>query len=534
MATTTYHHKKNGTTYVYRQESYWDKAKKRSATKQVCIGKLGDDGEIVYNKRFSDPAARDALERGETLSESVVTGQSLVLDRAATVTGLDRVLRKTFAPRLFDVLMSLAYAIVATGDAAMYVAPAWMEDNDCPVRENPPTSQEISRILASVSQDDIEDFLAAWMRHRDKGSSEQYCFDITSVSSYARSNPFVEWGHNRDREKMPQINLALLTSVKTHIPTYFEILPGSMTDVKTIKVFTEKLRKYDIGRIRMLLDRGFYSESNLKRLLDERIGFYIPVPANVAWARDLIDRHRESVEMPEHAISLADDDAYTLYGMSTVGKMDGRRVWRHIYYDSIRRSEHIRAFFNNLDTWEDELMREDMKEANQWAYDAYFDVKTTPRRGRRVHRRQDAINAYKIDRAGYWVIATNCEKDATKALLAYRERLSVEQSFDDLKNELDMRRLRVHSADTMRGRVLVHFIALILTTQIKTTLDEAWDRRDEYPRDSRLSRRYTLKETMLRCGSYRKTRFSGHYGEVVSTPTKAQREIFTAFGLTVG
>ena len=36
---------------------------------------------------------------------------------------------------------------------------------------------------------------------------------------------------------------------------------------------------------------------------------------------------------------------------------------------------------------------------------------------------------------------------------------------------------------------------------------------------------------MLRLGSYRKTKFSGRYGEVVSVPTKAQREIFTAFGI---
>ncbi|NLH90939.1 MAG: hypothetical protein GX481_00470 [Atopobium sp.] len=79
----------------------------------------------------------------------------------------------------------------------------------------------------------------------------------------------------------------------------------------------------------------------------------------------------------------------------------------------------------------------------------------------------------------------------------------------------------------------MHFIALILTAQIKITLETAWDRRDECPKDSRLSRRYTLKETMLRLGSYRKTRFSGRYGEVLSTPTKAQREIFTAFGLGI-
>jgi transposase len=109
----------------------------------------------------------------------------------------------------------------------------------------------------------------------------------------------------------------------------------------------------------------------------------------------------------------------------------------------------------------------------------------------------------------------------------------VESQFDDLKNELDMGRLRTYNSDTMRGRILVQFLALILTSQIRIVLKNAWDKRTEYPKDTRLTRKYSLSELMLRLGSYRKTHFSGRYGDVVSTPTKAQREIFTAFGLKI-
>jgi transposase len=534
MATLTYHRKQNGTTYVYRQESYWDKSKGRSATKQVCIGKLGKDDEIIYNRRFSDPCAREALERGEVVSESTVTGQSVVLAKVATETGLDRVLRKAFGLDLSCALLSLAYAVVASGDGTMYAAPVWIEDNDCPSHTDPPSSPSISKTLASVSQRAIEGFLKSWMCHRAKGKGNQYCFDITSVSSHStKNNPYVEWGYNRDREKMAQINLALLTEVRGHLPTYYEILPGSMSDVRTVKVFTERMKRYEMGRIRMLLDRGFYSEANLKCLMDERIGFYIPVPAHIKWAQTLIDTHRDAVEMPEHIISVTDDRKDAVYGMAILDRLDGRRVWKHLYYDTARRTEHILTLFANLAAWEDELIRQDLKEQNHWAYDAYFTVKTTPQRGRKVTRNQEAINSYKADRAGYWVIITNCEKDAALALEGYRERAGVEQSFDDLKNELDMNRMRVHNSDTMRGRVLVQFLALILTSQIRATLGDAWARRDEFPKDARLSRRYSLRELMLRLGSYRKTRFSGKYGEVVSTPTKAQREIFTAFGLVI-
>jgi hypothetical protein len=48
------------------------------------------------------------------------------------------------------------------------------------------------------------------------------------------------------------------------------------------------------------------------------------------------------------------------------------------------------------------------------------------------------------------------------------------------------------------------FSVLILTAQIRTTLEDAWNRRGEMSRESRLSRHYSLRELMLRMGPYRK------------------------------
>jgi transposase len=532
MASLTYHRKPNGTTYVYRQESYWDKAKKRPAPKQVCIGKLGDDGEIIYNKRFSDPDALDALKRGESVAESVLLGQSLLLEKATSATGLERVMRRCFCADDADALLSLAWA-VTTGASQMYLASVWCEQNECAAHEVAPSSPEISRILANVSQSQIEDFLREWAGHKNKGIREQYCYDITSISSHSASNPFVEYGHNRDREDMAQINMALLTGVTSHIPTYYELYPGSMTDVKIIAGFLERMKKYGTERIRMLLDRGFYSAVNIKSLLKSHTGFYIPVPSSVAWQFNMIDTYRDDTEMPEHIIHLSEDGREAVYGMTVLDKIDGHRVWKHIYLDTARRTEHIASLFSSLFMWERELKSGDVKKANEWAYKRYFLVKTTPKRGLQVKRNQEAINAYKTDHAGYWVILTNCEKDAAQALSAYRERSLVESQFDDMKNDLAMSRLRTHGADTMRGRAFIQFLALILTAWIRCALARAWERRMEVPKDDRLARHYSLAELMMRLATYRKTRFSDRYGSVVSTPTKTQRTIFKAFGIEV-
>jgi transposase len=532
MATLTYHRKPNGTTYVYRQESYWDRAKKRSATRQVCIGKLAQDGKsVVYNKRFSDKEARDALERGEVVAESVTTGQSLVLKKATDGTGLDRVLYRCFDSDVADVLLSLAWAVVAL-DAKMYHAGAWIEQSQCAAHLTPPSSQDISRLLTSLGQSDIDSFLVSWMGHRDKGVREQYCFDVTSVSSHnKRNNPFVEYGHNRDGERLAQINIALMTAVSSHMPTYYEVLPGSLSDVKTVEGLCTRMKDMGTGRMGMLLDRGFYSAANIEALLGARIGFFMPVPATVKWAQELIGKVREDIESPENIISINEGGTGAIYATTSLSKMSGRRVWRHVYYDTARRSEHILAFFEKLDALEEELVSGNEIKGHGADYKRYFTVKDTPKRGRRVVRNKKAIDAYRAGRAGYWVIVTNCEKDAAKALFAYRERALVESQFDDMKNDLDMERLRTHGPDTMRGRVFVQFLALVLCAQIRTMLDDAWAKRADVPKDVRLSRRYPLSEMMLRLGSFRQTSFSGKHSNVVSAPTKAQREIFTAFGI---
>lgn len=530
MSSLAYHRKANGTTYVYRQESYWDKTLKQPRNRQVCIGKLGADGEIIYNKRFKDPDALSALERGESIAESLLCGQSMVLRAVTDGTGLERVVRRCFDAPCADALISLAWAISA-GCGQMYLASVWMEQNECPARLHPLSSSDISRLLGSITQTQIEQFLSAWMLHRKKGSAEQYCYDITSISSHNRANPFVEWGHNRDHENLAQINMALLTGAVSHIPTYYELHPGSLSDVVTLQGFFKRLDKYGCGRIRTLLDRGFYSAANISTMLKSRSGFYIPVPANIKWAQNLIDDCRKDVEMPEHIIYLSEDNRSALYGMTILDKMDDRRVYKHLYYDTARRSEHIASLFASLKDWEDELISGNTKKDNEWAYDTYFFVKTTPKRGRQVKRNQEAINAYKTDRAGYWVILSNCEKDSAQALCAYRQRSLVESQFDDMKNDLSLSRLRTHGPDTMRGRAFIQFLALILTAQIRVSMQSAWNDRYNVSQDMRLTSHYSLAEMMMRLGTYRKTSFSGHYGAVVSVPTKAQRAIFAAFGI---
>ncbi|MCX6056503.1 MAG: hypothetical protein NTZ74_16640 [Chloroflexi bacterium] len=50
--------KKNGNTYVYESNNYWDKKKQQSRSSRVCSGKLNEAGDLIPSKRFKEPKVR--------------------------------------------------------------------------------------------------------------------------------------------------------------------------------------------------------------------------------------------------------------------------------------------------------------------------------------------------------------------------------------------------------------------------------------------------------------------------------------------
>jgi len=103
-----------------------------------------------------------------------------------------------------------------------------------------------------------------------------------------------------------------------------------------------------------------------------------------------------------------------------------------------------------------------------------------------------------------------------EALQVYRDKDVVEKCFDDLKNALDMKRLRMHSIETVDGRLFVQFIALILMSELRRTM-----------RESKLIEWYTVRELLLEMDPLTKINYEGKYGTILTEITKPQREILS-------
>ncbi|MDY6343817.1 MAG: hypothetical protein SPL79_05950 [Sphaerochaetaceae bacterium] len=112
---------------------------------------------------------------------------------------------------------------------------------------------------------------------------------------------------------------------------------------------------------------------------------------------------------------------------------------------------------------------------------------------------------------------STAEKDTEKALLAYRNRNDVEVNFDDVKNSMDLKRLRNHSEKTVKGKIFVIFIALILPTQLRKTVQKTPMKDRHY---------WNERDFLERVASYTRIHFEGKYKDVFTVPTVAQRLVF--------
>lgn len=121
------------------------------------------------------------------------------------------------------------------------------------------------------------------------------------------------------------------------------------------------------------------------------------------------------------------------------------------------------------------------------------------------------------------MLATNDVKDPVEALEIYRMKDTIEKHFDDLKNDLDMKRLRIHSSAAMDGRLFIQYIALILSSQIKNIMNEAgW------------FKSHNMQEVIDEMKSLRVVSVEGKRKPIYTTTTAFQREIIELFGLNIG
>jgi len=507
--------KKTGITYVYESESYWDKEKKQARNKQVCIGKISPiTGEFIPSKRFS---LQQAAPRDKAITASAqIVGPTLILDSLTAQLGLKKLLASCF-PNIHQQIMTMAYFLVTDGSALSHCS-TWCKSH-APLMAHALSSQRISEVLSTIACDAKQTFLKNWMR--SVLEDDYLCYDITSISSYSAFNEYIKYGHNRDNEALPQLNLAVLFGQNGRLPVYFQRLSGNITDVSTLHNLLKTFKALEMKTLSYVMDKGFYSKKNVDDLFAAKDKFLLAVPLHNKWLQDAIDDVYESICGPEGYKKLDDEVIYVHTRLYPWGDKK-HRCYLHLYYNPHVRANAIDSFNEELLIYKEELASGRPHSKHQWAYDEFFIIKTTPKRGMKVTFNTTAVARHIKRYTGFQALLSNKAKDPIQALQIYRDKDVVEKCFDDMKNQLDMKRLRMHSSRTTDGRLFVQFIALIYVSALRRKM-----------RQSKLIERYTVRELLQEMATLTQIKYSGKYGNILTEMTKPQREILTALNITI-
>ena len=322
---------------------------------------------------------------------------------------------------------------------------------------------------------------------------EYWAYDSTSISSYSESLKQVKYGKNKDGEKLPQINLALIFGENSGLPFYYRKLAGNIPDVKTIRELLRELDVLGYEKIKLVMDRGYYSADNINALYKEHLKFLCSTSAALKFAKDYIREIGADKDRYEHYNS--DLELYVFsstipwdYEQKRPYKGDTiheeRRMYLHLYFNPDKFSDDGKVLNRKLDALKAELLSGKRVPEHEKDYRKYFEVKETPKRGISLSYKQEAIDSVR-ERYGFFVLISKEVKDPVIARSLYKMRDVIEKAFWNIKERLNLRRTLTSSESSLEGKFFVEFVALIYLSYIKKKMEEAG-----------LFSRYTMQELL--------------------------------------
>lgn len=530
MAVVYQHNKKTGITYVYENVPYWDKEKQQSRAKRTLIGRLDSEtGKVIptrnYNKKESI-VANEVCKRGPVPIQKVQRsfyGASYLLDQIGKETGVQQDLKACF-PDKYKQILSVAYFLILEENNALSRFSHWQRLHIHPYGEDIP-SQRSSELFQSI---DEESRMAFFKRQGKRRVEKEYwAFDTTSISSYSETLCQVKQGRNKEHDRLPQINLALLFGEESGLPFYYRKLPGNITDVKTVKQLMAEFDVLGYKKISVILDRGFYSKDNINQLYKNHQKFIIGVKLGLTYVKEVLEEERGNLKLWSNL-----ETQFGTYGICRTiewayeqerpYKGDllkaTKRAYLHLFYnpekaakDEVEMNDYLTSLYNDL-------VEGAKKDYRTKDYDKYFEVTITPKRGLKVLPKEDVMRDA-AKNYGYFALLSNEVNEPFEALSLYRSKDIVEKGFGNLKDRLNFRRMEVSSELSLNGKLFVEFIALIYLSYVKKKMQEA-----------KLFEKWTMQGLLDELDVIELFE-SPEHGRLFGEMTKKQEQLYLALGV---
>ncbi len=370
--------------------------------------------------------------------------------------------------------------------------PEWTDrDVVMPPGWSPPSLDQYYRALDTIAdvKAETEEHLYRRLCDLTNLNLRLVCYDLTSTyfegsTKPSEAFPSRVFGYSRDhRPDRPQIVIGLLCTTEG-IPIAHHVFAGNTNDASTLAdVLDDLAKRFAVGRICVVSDRGLISASNLETVaqagFDHLLATRLRRDRITAQALAAVDQDTVWVELPQHGTRATD---ITLEdGTRTVVVESDARVGR----DTQRTAEIIKATETQLLALEHRVRAGRLKDPAKIGRAAQrilstgrvgrlFDLEIGP--GRFLYHYNQEAQAYEKLLAGRYVLTTSltpAQADTTEIVAAYRQLQTVETRLRVLKDFLRLRPVRHWTEKRVRGHVAVCVYAALLETLITHALTAA-------------------------------------------------------------
>lgn len=442
----------NGTDYARVCNSRWINGTSRQETVHNLGRVINKEKHVFKNRKrgiFTYDIETDTFgipnEADLTPSSSILKAEKLVinfgdawfLSQFLEKAGLDKVLRRINCSNP-DSLFSMVLFYVLENRSNDH-AEDWYENSYC--RYLYPSadlsSQRISELFREIgSEENWRHFFKAYISWLDRTGVDyrKIIIDSTGLPNSIHFPLTAVSNHNGKISN--EVRLIFVVEEEVGMPIFMRYIQGSTVDISTLVQTLHLLEKYAVEPDLALMDAGYYSEKNVNYLKDNGIDFVCRVQSNRLTYKKMIEENKETLERKENLARFGNRLLFIKKAWTNL--TDKYKGWVYVCKDIARQ---------NIE--EDRLLNS--RELGSKTIDEIYD---------------------EITLDGTFVMVSTIELTPEELLPVYYTRQQVEQTFDLAKNDAQLLPLRVQSEDTLRGHLLLAFIATVIRRQIERVLND--------------------------------------------------------------
>ena len=481
--------RKNDVDYVYYEyDRSYDKETQKTNPRRSTIGKISEEDPAKmqpnenYLKFFPDEEIPETMDRTRR-SSCLRIGSWLVIRKIIEEYKLTDILEKYVSKKDVGLILDLAaYSIITEDNAGQYY-PDYAYDH--PLFSNSMhiySDSKVSDLLQSLTDEMSVGFLNDWNSGRDHREKIYISYDSTNKNCQAGDIEIVEFGHPKTDCGLPVFNYAIAYDTHNKEPLFYEKYPGSINDVSQLQIMTDKASGFGYKNIGFILDRGYFSRSNISELDKHGYSFVIMVKGMYDLVSSLVLEQKGTFENKWARYI----DEYDVYGTTVRRKMfetDEKDRYFHIYHSIAMESSERTLLAKKLRQMKS-YMKRHTNEVISFGpgFSKYFELHYNDKNEVfQFAEDRTSVIERENDLSGYFCIISSDKMNAKEALRQYKSRDTSEKLFRGDKSYLGDKSLRVYGDSAAGSKIFIEFLALIIRDRIYNYLCDEMRELDKRP-----------------------------------------------------